>query len=452
MKKVHIMSLESPVYLIVGLGRSGLSVALWLKSRGIPFVVWDDGEAQRKIANEKGLGVQNPLEKDFPWSALKAIILSPGIPHNFPQPHPIIQRAKTLKERFDAPLEIISDVEFFIRAYPKARYIAITGTNGKSTTAALIGHLLKVAGIETAVGANFGIPVFELPILSEAGIYVFEVSSYQLETTPSFSPLISVLLNITPDHLDRHGGWEGYKDAKKLIFKNLDNLKAAIIGIDTEASREIYEELKSEASLNLVPISVKDERTSQKLLSPTILKGRHNAQNIAASVAVLEALGVRHSCILEGLRTFPGLVHRQEFVTTWKGITFINDSKGTNVEATAKALGEFEDIYWILGGQAKGDNLLDLEPYFSKIKHVFLIGESMNMFEHVLKGYLPCVRSGILEKAVEQAFCYAQDDLASRSVKNPTILLSPACASWDQFKNFEERGDKFKEYVKKLVK
>lgn len=442
------MSFDTPVYLILGLGRSGFGAALWLRDQGIPFVVWDDVPAQREIALEKGFWVQNPLGKGFPWETLKAIILSPGIPHDLPKPHPIIQHAKGVK---DTPIEIMSDIELFIRAYPDIRYIAVTGTNGKSTTTALIGHLLKVAGIQTAIGANFGISVFDLPILPKKGIYVFEISSYQLETTPSFSPAIAVLLNITPDHLDRHGGFEGYKHAKKLIFRNQKNMQAAIIGIDTDATRDIYENLKREGRKNLVGFSVSAESVSQKLLSATILKGQHNAQNIAASIAVLEELGVDKACIFEGLRTFPGLVHRQEFVGTWNGITFINDSKGTNVEATAKALGEFEDIYWILGGQAKGDNLLDLKGYFPKIRYVFLIGESMDMFAKTLKGYLPFVWSETLEIAIEQSFRQAQQDLASGLVKTPTILLSPACASWDQFKSFEERGDKFKEYIQRFV-
>ena len=260
------------------------------------------------------------------------------------------------------------------------------------------------------------------------------------------------MLNITPDHLDRHGGWEGYKYAKRLIFQNQSSTQAAIIGIDTEATREIFENLKSKGHKNLVGFSVASEKVSQKLLSATILKGKHNAQNIAASVAVLEDLGIKKTCILEGLRTFPGLAHRQEFVTTYDGITFINDSKGTNVEATAKALEEFKDIYWILGGQAKGDNLLDLKVYFPKIIQVFLIGESMNAFAKVLEGHLPYIQSETLERAVEQAFLQAKHDLASALVETPTILLSPACASWDQFKNFEERGDKFKEYVQRLMK
>ncbi len=461
----------SPFFLILGLGRTGFSTARFLASQEIPFFIWDDNLAQRENAEAEGFPLRNPLEYDFPWEKITGIILSPGIPHDHPAPHPIIQAAKTWGKNHQKSLEVMSDLELYIRMYPDHRYIAVTGTNGKSTTTALLGHLLTCAHIPTALGANFGIPVFDLPNLGSEGIYVFEVSSYQLETTPSLAPMISILLNITPDHLERHGGWEGYKAAKEKIFVSSHQTPPlAIIGVDTEATRLMSEKLKKQNLQKVLTISMTEDRgdifkkgeslwersrDGERLLFDlkdlVTLKGVHNVQNGAAAFAALKSLGVEESIIVSGLKTFPGLVHRQEYVGKREGITFINDSKGTNVEATGKALEIYDDIYWILGGQAKGDDLLDLKAYFPKIKRVFLIGDSQDAFAKVLEGHLWYKKVNTLEKAVSEAYEWAQKDLKEVTSLVPHILLSPACASWDQFKSFEERGEKFKEYVQRLL-
>lgn len=464
-----------PCFLVLGLGRSGLSTAHWLKSQKIPFFVWDDMISQRELAQAQEFLLLNPLEENFPWEKITGLIISPGIPHLYPAPHPIVAHAQEFARKHEKQIEILSDLELFIRSFPQQRYIAVTGTNGKSTTTALLGHLLESLNIPTTVGANFGIPVFEMPLLGKEGIYVLEVSSYQLETTPSLNPLVAVLLNITPDHLDRHGGFDGYAAAKEKIFSRHGSSSGIdVLGIDTEATVNIYERLKKKGSENIWTFSMKDSEKTQEekhifkrgealweggkdgdaflcsLLDFPRLKGVHNAQNIAAVLAVLKSLDIPVPLIVEGIKTFPGLSHRQEYVRMHHGITFINDSKGTNVEATGTALAVFEDIYWILGGKAKDDDLLELKTYFPKVRCVFLIGESQDAFAKILHGHLPYEKCGKLENATSQAFKKAKQDLEVSASLHPCVLLSPACASFDQFKNFEVRGEKFKDYVKAL--
>jgi len=461
---------KSPFYLILGLGRTGISTARFLASQNIPFYVWDDNPQKRIHAESQKLPLKNPLDSDFLWEKITGIILSPGIPHQHPVPHPILQAAKRWENDQEQSPEIISDLELYIRMYPTHRYIAVTGTNGKSTTTALLGHLLTYAQIPAAKGANFGIPVFDLPDLGKEGIYVFEVSSYQLETTPSLSPLVSILLNITADHLERHGGWEGYKAAKERVFASQSKVSPiAVIGIDTEATEEIFQKLKKQNHSKIIAVSMREQggdifkkeeslwikegerkRFIFDLKELLTLKGVHNAQNVAVAIAALKSLGVHEKTIIEGLKTFPGLVHRQEVVRKFSGITFINDSKATNVDATEKALEVYDTIYWILGGQAKGDDLLDLKKYFPKIRRAFLIGEAQDAFAKKLEGYVEFEKCTTLEVATRKAFQEAEKDLKENSVEFPHVLLSPACASWDQYKSFEERGEKFKEYVQKL--
>ena len=431
---------SSAFYLIIGLGRSGLSTARWMKAQGIPYSAWDDTSSVRtSIALSEKITMRDPLEEDFPWENVKGIILSPGIAHHYPTPHPIIQSAHHWSQTHHHPIEMISDLELFIRTYP-VRYIAITGTNGKSTTTALVAHMLEKAHIPTSIGGNFGIPVFDLPLLPAHGLYVFEFSSYQLELTPSLAPEVSILLNITPDHLDRHGGWEGYINAKMKIIP--PSPSAIVIGIDSPPTSHIYDTLKKECRHTLWSVSIesqegdfyrKDSDLFQKndkkpflSLKDLTLRGTHNAQNIGAAIAVLKALNVRDDLIVEGIKTFPGLVHRQEFVAKIGEVAFINDSKATNVDATRHALAAYDHIYWILGGRAKEDNLLDLKAYFPKIHKVFLIGEAMDRFSKELEGHLPYVRSGSLEEAVSHAFREARQDLSSFSSYTPHVLLSDA--------------------------
>lgn len=464
-------SQPEPFFLVLGLGKSGFSTAQWLKKIGASFIVWDDTLVQREKAYEEGMLLKDPLEEDFPWEKITDIIVSPGIPHLYPKPHPVLEAAQAWVKKNQNNIEVISDLELYIRFYPSHRYIAVTGTNGKSTTTALLGHLLMEAQIPVAIGANFGIPVFDLPVLPESGIYVFEVSSYQLETTPSLSPIVSILLNITPDHLERHGGWEGYQQAKAKVFASQAlSPPSVVIGVDTEETRRIYQKLQQENRHPILyAVSVQQEtghfyKKEESLLEATngkehrlfslqdlpTLKGTHNVQNAAAAYAALKSIGIKDEILIKGLKTFPGLAHRQEYVDKIQGIIFINDSKGTNVNATEKALEAYDNIYWILGGRSKDDNILDLKKYFAKVQKVFLIGESQEAFAKLLEGHLFYEKCTFLEKAVSEAFLKAQEDLKNNTKLRPCILLSPACASWDQFKSFEERGEKFKVYVQNL--
>lgn len=459
------MKLSSHRFLVLGLGKTGLSVARYLQRHKIPFFVWDDTPALQEKAIQEGFVLRHFLDSSFAFKDKDIIIQSPGIPHTLPKAHPILAKAQQSKEK-GVSVEWISDLELFIRLHPKARIIAISGTNGKSTTTALIGHLLTSVGIPNVVGGNIGYPVFDLPSLPE-GFYVWEVSSYHLELTPSLSPYIGILLNITPDHLDRHGDLAGYTKAKALLFQDKAKRDChAIIGCDTAPTRDIFLDLQKEGVYKLFPIAFSQEEKDQTFLSGIYkngetffyrgeevfgledfpsLKGLHNMQNSAAAYGVGLILGLPREKIFIALQTFPGLAHRQEKVSQINGITFINDSKATNVEAVLKALSSFEDIYWILGGRAKDDDLLEAKEYFPRIRQAFTIGEATDKFYDRLAPYIKIQKEYTLEKAVAAAYTAAQEDKKKAPSLKPVILLSPACASWDQFKNFEHRGEVFKE-------
>jgi UDP-N-acetylmuramoylalanine--D-glutamate ligase len=341
--------------------------------------------------------------------------------------------------------------------------IAVTGTNGKSTTTALIGHILKECGYRLEVGGNLGQPVLGFNAVGAGGVYVLELSSYQLELTPSLAPDIAVLLNITPDHLGRHGGMDGYIAAKRSIFRRGTRPQTAIIGIDDEPCREIAFDLANAPVFNAVTISavspeasvtaidglLADHRTgfAADLTSIPSLPGAHNGQNAAASYAACVAFGVDPQSILTAMKTFPGLAHRQQRVATINGVTYINDSKATNAEAAGKALACYEPIYWIAGGQAKEGGLNGLEPLMPRVRRAFLIGEAEADFAAWLDRRAAYTRCGTLDRALSEAHALAQQEQLPHAV----ILLSPACASWDQFKSFEHRGEAFGAAVRALA-
>jgi len=434
---------------VLGLGKSGLVAARALAASGAEVWAWDDDAAKRAAIATTDLYACD-------WSKPSALVLSPGIPHEFPKPHAIAARAKA------ARVPIIGEVELLFRAQPKATYVGITGTNGKSTTTALIGHLLQRAGRKAEVGANLGTPALALSPMDAGGIYVLEMSSYQLELVPTAHFDVAVLLNITPDHLDRHGGMAGYIAAKRRIFERQRAQDWAIIGIDDEYCREIQRGLSGR---HVVAIAVGREATSavivrdgilsdeagrriMDLASAPALPGPHNWQNAAAAFAVGRALGLSNEAIVDGIRTYPGLPHRQELIATIDGVRFINDSKATNADATAKALACYETIYWILGGRPKETGLDGLEPFYPRIARAYLIGEAAASFEKTLAGHhvasRPC---GTLDRAVAEAAADAAREKRSGAV----VLLSPACASFDQFANFEARGDRFRQLVTGLA-
>jgi len=433
---------------VLGLGKAGLAAAKALAASGAEVWAWDDDPGKRG-----GLATRDLARVD--WTRPSALILSPGIPHRFPKPHPVAERAAA------AGCPIIGEVELLFRAQPRARYVGITGTNGKSTTTALIGHLARKAGRKVEVGANLGTPALALQPLAEDGIYVLEMSSYQLELVESGHFDVAVLLNITPDHLDRHGGMAGYIAAKRRIFDRQRGHDWAVIGVDDDPSRKIRDGLSERRiaaitigrqHLGLITVEravMRDEqgRVIMDLGRAAALPGPHNWQNATAAFAVARALGIAESEIVAGIESYPGLPHRQELVATIAGVKFVNDSKATNADATAKALACYDSIYWILGGRPKETGLDGLEPFYPRIARAYLIGEAAADFERRLKAAgVATVLSGTLDRAVAAAAADAG------AAKNPgaVVLLSPACASFDQFANFEERGNRFRDLVRAL--
>jgi UDP-N-acetylmuramoylalanine--D-glutamate ligase len=443
---------------VIGLGRSGQSVSQALMKAGSQVLAWDDQEEARKSAEKLGIPLLDPVQIE--WESIDKLILSPGVPHHYPAPHPLVARAQL------EGLRPLGDMEILCESQKDARYIGVTGTNGKSTTTSLIGHILKESGTKVEVGGNLGIPVLELNPLDKEGIYVLEVSSYQLETSPSLHFNVSILLNITPDHLDRHGGMEGYIAAKKLIYRNSTPQDTLVISVDDPHCLTIYENLKASSKVKLLPIStckvlsegvfVKDgtlyekSKPVQDLKKLERLRGQHNWQNIAAVYGALRSMGFDSESIIQGIETFPGLVHRQQVVTQFMNLTFINDSKATNAEAVAKALVCYQDspIYWLLGGRAKEGGIDSLKPYFKSIEHAFLFGEAASSFALTLKGHVPFTQVGTMQEAIEKATQMAVE----KGKKNSVVLLSPACASFDQFRDFAARGDAFCQTVRDLVK
>jgi len=438
---------------VMGLARSGLAAAEALSRGGARVLAWDDQAARREAAKARGIPLADLASADL--SGVQALVLSPGIPSTFPKPHQVAARAR------EAGIEIIGDIELLARSCRDARYAGITGTNGKSTTTALLGHILKEAGLKTEIGGNLGIPVLLLDPLGAEGTYVLEMSSYQLELTASLVFDVAVLLNITPDHLDRHGGLAGYVAAKERIFAGQSPRQAAAIAVDDALCRGIAEKLRA-AGRRVVPISAEGpvaggvyveagalvddmehaRRRVLDLAEAPRLPGQHNGQNAAAAFAAARCLGVEPGAVVRGIKSFPGLAHRQELVATIDGVRYVNDSKATNADAAAKALACYDAIFWIAGGVAKEGGITSLAPYFPRIRRAFLIGEAAPAFAETLNGNVPVSRSGDLATALSEARAAAKPGV--------TVLLSPACASFDQFTDFEARGDAFRRLVEAL--
>ncbi len=453
---------------VMGLARSGLAAARALAAGGAEVRGWDDGEAARMAAGAAGLTLVD-LALPESWAGVGTLVLSPGIPHTFPSPHVSAQRAR------EAGAEIIGDIELLIRAGSPATYVGITGTNGKSTTTALIGHILRQAGRMVEVGGNIGRPVCDFEMLGDGGVYVLEMSSYQIELTPSRAFHVAVLINISPDHLDRHGGLAGYVAAKRGLVTDCPHGATIVIGVDDPESRRIYEEVQASDAARAGDIAVcgissgrrvaggvyvidgvlHDDRAGgdvevASLAGIETLPGVHNHQNVAAAFAAVSAplgrIHLKSRTIIDGIRSFPGLPHRQQRIDKIDGISYINDSKATNADAAARALACYEDIYWIAGGRAKESDLSALDPYLSRVRHAFLIGEAADRFAAELRGRVETTRSGDLETAVRNA----RDVALREGIAGAVVLLSPACASFDQFKDFEQRGIEFQRLVAEL--
>lgn len=461
---IDLAVLKGSSFVVLGLARSGLATVRALTAAGIDCVAWDDNAASREAAAKLGARVIDPATLD--WTPVTALVISPGIPSRLPQPHPVAVAARA------AGKPIICDVELLARAQPAARFVAITGTNGKSTTTALIGHILEQAGLRCEVGGNIGRGALDLAPLGAGGIYVLELSSYQLELLQTFRAHVAVWLNITPDHIDRHGDLAGYVAAKKNIFARQQAGDCAVIGTDDEPSRAVAAEMAARKGVACVAVALDrpvaggisyragmlvdaDGYTVDFADVPT-LPGDHNAQNAAAAWAVCRWLDVPREWIVAGLRTYAGLPHRQERVASVGRVVYVNDSKATNADATARALSSYRDIYWILGGQAKEGGVAPLAPWFDRIRHAFLIGEATELFAGQLDGKVSYSRCGDLKSALDAAHAMAQQDAAQHeaggrsSTGAPVVLLSPASASWDQWQSYEHRGDAFRAMARAL--
>lgn len=430
-------------FAVLGLGRNGLTAASALVTMGASVAAWDDDLSAREAAAACGIPLAAAL---LDTAHPEALVLSPGIPHRLPAPHPLAARAQALG------VPILSDAELLFRAAraagSKARFVGITGTNGKSTTTALLAHLLTTGGLAAAAGGNLGPAALALPLLPDAGCYVLEMSSYMLERLDSLRFDVAVLLNLSPDHLDRHGGMAGYIAAKELIFAHRASTGVAIVGIDDEPSRRIA------AALAPPLVSISGERPAdlwcdrgilRDRLGPILalsetpaLPGAHNAENAAASSAAALHLGLPRACLAGALRSFAGLPHRQSRVCSTGGVTFIDDSKATNADAAARALACYPRLIWIAGGIGKEGGIESLSPLFPHIAEAFLIGRDAALFSATL------ARHGIVHRVagtLEVAVPAALDAARLRGV--PVVLLSPAAASFDQFRDFEQRGRQF---------
>ena len=436
-------------YAVVGLGRAGLAAMRALTDMGATVTGWDDAPFARETAAREDFVIENPTAD---IGDMDALILSPGIPHRLPVPHRIATAA------LQAGTAILTDAELLYQAVRAsgvhARFAGITGTNGKSTTTALLAHILATAGVPFAAGANLGPAALSLGLLPDDGVYVLEMSSYMLERLATLRFDVASMLNLSPDHLDRHGDMAGYEAAKRHIFARQTESDTAIVGIDDPQSAALA------ASLPLC-LRISGHQKADIWCDGTILRdanapiidlhraaalpGTHNAQNAAAAAAMALSLGVTRENIEAGIASFPGLAHRQELVATVGGVRFINDSKATNADATARALGCYDRLVWIAGGIAKSGGIGSLAPTFSRVTKTLLIGRDAKDFATTLAAHdAPFEIVETLENAVPAAF------EAARATGATIVLLSPACASFDQFSGFEERGLAFAKYARAL--
>jgi len=429
-------------FAVVGLGRNGLPVARALRGMGADVMAWDDSESARQAAAREDIAVAD-LAAD--GAAVRALILSPGIPHIRPRIHPAAAWARA------RGVPILSDADVLFqavrRAGSRARFAGITGTNGKSTTTALLAHLLGASGVPSAAGGNLGTAALALPLLPDHGVYVLEMSSYMLERLHTLRFDAAAMLNLSPDHIDRHGDMSGYAAAKRQIFARRHATDTAVIGIDDALSRDMAAGLAAPVTISgYQPADVwADGRILRDRLGPMLdlsacptLPGAHNAQNAAAAAALGGALGLSRADVARHMPSYPGLPHRQQLVATHRGVAFINDSKATNADAAARALGCYDKLVWIAGGQAKEGGIAPLAEFFPRIAHALLIGQDAPALAATLDAHgVPHTMAGTLDAAVPAAFATA------RQAGAPVVLLSPACASFDQFSGFDARGDRF---------
>jgi UDP-N-acetylmuramoylalanine--D-glutamate ligase len=446
---------------VFGLGGSGLASCHALRAGGAEVIAGDDGADRLADAAKAGFITADLRTVD--WSRFAALILTPGAPLTHPAPHWSVLMARA------AGVEVIGDVELFCRERqrhaPDAPFVAITGTNGKSTTTALIAHLMRVAGYDTQMGGNIGTAILSLEPPRKGRVHVIEMSSYQIDLTPSLDPTVGILINVSEDHIDRHGTLEHYAAVKERLVAGVQSQGTAIVGVDDIWCRAAADRIE-QAGKRVVRVSVKNPladglsvehetiwRASGGARSEVAkiggigsLRGLHNAQNAACASACALALGVAGDVLQKGLRSFPGLAHRMEQVGRRGHVLFVNDSKGTNADATAHALSSFADIFWIAGGKPKAGGITSLAGYFPRIRKAYLIGEAASEFAATLGADVPHEISQTLDVAVE----HAARDAEGSGLGEAVVLLSPACASFDQYRNFEIRGTRFRDLVQAL--
>jgi UDP-N-acetylmuramoylalanine--D-glutamate ligase len=461
---IPVRGFEGRTVAVFGLARTGLAAARALVAGGAQVAVWDEKPAARAAAEAEGLAVVDLTTAD--WSQFAAIMLSPGVPLTHPEPHWTVVKAR------EAGVEIVGDIELFARTvnaapeHRRPKIVAITGTNGKSTTTALIGHICAEAGRDVRIGGNIGYGVLGLEDMHGGAVYVLELSSYQLDLTSSLHADVSVLLNISPDHLERHGTMENYVAAKRRILMNQGKGDTAVIGVDDPWGQQICTEITAANRRTIVPISASKamsrgvyaldgllyDATGERAAEVADLKrarslpGRHNWQNAAAAYAAAKGLGIAAAEAAQHLMSFPGLAHRMETVGHLGKVRFVNDSKATNADAARQALSSYPKVFWIAGGQPKSGGIGGLADLFGRVEKAYLVGEAAPVFAEVLRGKAPAVVSGTIEAAVTQAYADA-----AASGHEAIVLLSPACASFDQFADFEERGEAFRSAVQRLA-
>jgi len=450
---------------IFGLARTGLGAVRALVAGGTRVIAWDDDSAARDLGGQEGAELM-PW-REWPWEDIAALILSPGVPLTHPRPHGVVEHANRAKT------PIIGDVELFareIRPNPdqagKAPVIAITGTNGKSTTTALVGHILNQCGFDAQIGGNIGKSVLELAPPAAKTVYVLEMSSFQIDLAPGLTPDVGLLSNLSPDHIDRHGTMDNYAAIKARLMKQVAKDGQVMIGVDDAYSSAIFTQMSAGGGAQAHPVSVgkvlgrgifvvdgtlydaMGARAAKvmEMDSAAHLPGTHNWQNAALAYGAVKPFIADSKAIAAAIASFPGLAHRMEDVGHISKAAFINDSKATNADATAKALAVYPDIFWIAGGKPKEGGIESLAEFFPRIRRAYLIGEAAPAFARTLDGKAPYEMSGTLDVAVASAAAAA---IASTAAA-PVVLLSPACASYDQFKDFEQRGDAFRNLVAKL--
>ena len=424
-------------YAVLGLARSGMATVRALAAAGAYVVAWDSDPAARERAQAiDGVIVHDPASLDLTGAA--GLVVSPGVPLNT---HPLVAQARA------AGVPVIGDIELFAQAraeLPPHKVVGITGTNGKSTTTALVHHILKTAGVPTLMGGNIGLPILEQDPLPEGGVYVLELSSYQIDLTQTLDCDVAVLLNITPDHLDRYDGFEGYVASKARLFEMQSTGRNAVIDVWSASQYDALEAGPGGLVASIIEdvFNFKSFEDSEQREWPA-LQGPHNLQNARAAVEVCDILNVDIETIRAGLRTYSSLPHRMERIAEHNGVAFIDDSKATNPESTAPALAAYPRIHWIVGGRAKGDDLDACLPHIGNVVRAYTIGEAGPRFAEVLRGHVPVAEAETLERAVKVA--------AQEAERGDVVLLSPAAASFDQFSDYEHRGAAFRVAVEALA-